>query len=494
MSAKISSPKAIDHLPIILAISVFMFCPVFFSGVYAFGQLDIDKVDQGRDLFIQNRCVNCHTIGRGKFVGPDLAGVGRKYTKDEIKQWIQNPQQIYQSMGKMPVNEGYPPMPPPQVPEEHIGVIADYLLSKKPFRSTQAFGGIEGTVTNKTSDTVAGGIELTLRAMLGDRVTDEKKAETDKSGTFKFRDLPWDRGYTITLNYMGTEFVTDKLVFYPDEDTKEVELPVYEPTESDSEIVIRQAHTILQLSPDSISVAELLMFENKDKRIYVGSNATDGKRETLKFRLPRDAGNVELIHGITSENIMKTESGFSDTAPVWPGASRIVYTYTIPFKSGKKVIKDTVNYPTDRFLLLVSDTKEKVDVEGLSGGGVVDIQNQKFLQWTGNNLKPGSSIVVTVNKSLDREAIAKWGALCAVLLIVGGGMLYAFVFKGKSGGKQDSEVFSDIEKGKDLLIREIAELDDSFEQGGLDEESYKKARNEKKATLVKLIRRTGPKA
>jgi mono/diheme cytochrome c family protein len=38
----------------------------------------------GEELFIQNRCVRCHTIGRGRFVGPDLAGVDGRYPKEQI--------------------------------------------------------------------------------------------------------------------------------------------------------------------------------------------------------------------------------------------------------------------------------------------------------------------------------------------------------------------------------------------------------------------------
>ncbi len=490
MSAKILDFKGINNFSVISTIAFLLLSSTVFFGVDIFAQVGAEKSDLGKDLFIQNRCVNCHTIGRGKFVGPDLAGIGGKYSKDEIKQWIENPQLVYRAKGKMPINEGYPPMPPLQVPQDHIDVIADYLFSKKPVQSTKDYGDMKGSVTNKTSDELTGGIELTLSEMLGDRVTDEKKLMTDSNGAFEFSELPWNRSYKITLNYRGTEYVTDKLVFYPDEDTKTIELPVYEPTESDSEIMIKQAHMILQVATDSISVAELLMFENKDKKIYVGSGVVDGKRETLKFRLPGDASNLQFIHGLTSENVVQTESGFSDTSPVWPGASRVVYTYTIPFKSGNNVIEDRLNYPTDNFLLLVSDSDKKVTVEGLSGGDVVDIQNEKFVQWTGSDLKPGSSIVITINKSFDRESIAKWAAFGVVLLVVGGGMLYAFIFRGKGFDRKESkETLSDLEKEKAMLIQEIAELDDRFEGGRLDEEIYRKARVGKKERLIKLVQR-----
>jgi mono/diheme cytochrome c family protein len=491
MSAKVRILRGIDNLAVISTIAVLLLAITLFLGTDVFAQVDTQRVEKGRDLFIQNRCVNCHTIGRGRFVGPDLAGISSKYSKDEIKQWIENPQQVYRAKGKMPINEGYPPMPPLQVPQAQVGIIADYLFSKKPVQSPKDHGGaIKGSVMNKTTDKLAGGTELTLREMLGDRVTGEKKLVTDKNGAFEFRDLPWNRGYTITLNYEGTEYTTDKFVFYPDEDTKTVDLPVYEPTESDSEISVKQAHMILQVSPDSISVAELLMFENNDKKIYVGSDVVDGKRETLRFHLPSGASNIQFVHGISSENVVQTKSGFSDTSAVSPGATRIVYTYTLPFKSGKNVIEDKVNYPTDSFLLLVSDSDENVTVEGLRGGSAVDIQNQKFLQWTGTNLKPGSNIVVSINTSVSRESIMKWAAFCMVLLVVGGGVLYAFVSKGKgSDGEESKEILGDVQKEKAMLIQEIAELDDRFEEGGLDAEIYRKARKEKKERLMKLIQK-----
>ena len=41
---------------------------------------------EGRKLFVEKRCVTCHVIGRGKFVGPDLWKVGNKYSKQDLIQ------------------------------------------------------------------------------------------------------------------------------------------------------------------------------------------------------------------------------------------------------------------------------------------------------------------------------------------------------------------------------------------------------------------------
>ncbi|KAB2832619.1 MAG: cytochrome c, partial [Candidatus Dadabacteria bacterium] len=94
-----------------LIVLAYLLTQIFFTGSYLSyaqgtqGQENPhDMKTIGRDQFIENRCVRCHTIGRGRFVGPDLSGVGDKYTREDLIKWIENPQQVYQATGKMPVN------------------------------------------------------------------------------------------------------------------------------------------------------------------------------------------------------------------------------------------------------------------------------------------------------------------------------------------------------------------------------------------------------
>ena len=66
----------------------------------------------GESVFIQGKCARCHTLGRGRFVGPDLLGVGDRYSRDDLIRWARDPESIYAERKKKPINEGYPPMPP----------------------------------------------------------------------------------------------------------------------------------------------------------------------------------------------------------------------------------------------------------------------------------------------------------------------------------------------------------------------------------------------
>ena len=63
----------------------------------------------GGELFMENRCSRCHTIGRGRFVGPDLYDISKKYNKEQVNAWILNPEIVYSQTNKKPYNPGYPP-------------------------------------------------------------------------------------------------------------------------------------------------------------------------------------------------------------------------------------------------------------------------------------------------------------------------------------------------------------------------------------------------
>lgn len=56
-------------------------------------RLPVDTVlaKRGQALFSSRACVGCHSIGQGKRVGPDLAGVTEKRDIDWLRRWLKNP-------------------------------------------------------------------------------------------------------------------------------------------------------------------------------------------------------------------------------------------------------------------------------------------------------------------------------------------------------------------------------------------------------------------
>jgi len=447
----------------------------------------------GEELFIQNRCVRCHTIGRGRFVGPDLAGVEGKYPKEQIAKWIENPQKIYQASGKMPFNEGYPPMPPMNVPPVQAKAIAEYLVSYNPPKDGAASGGISGQVLNKTTGGPAAEVELILTSYMGDKPTDEKTIKSDEQGNFSFKALNWDRSYAITVDFKGAQYSTDKMVFYPNEDTKILDLPIYEPTVDEDNIKIIESQMIVQSAEGALSVADLALYSNTGDKIYVGGKELeDGRKESLRVSMPKGAQNVNFIHGITPEDVVNTEYGFADTASILPGQKRVVYAYNLPLNSGTTTFEKTIDYPTQSFLLLIAQTGSSAEVKGLSGGESVQIRQESFLKWEGKDLKPGHQIKVVLKNPLAQGDYLKWGALGFLLLIIIAGVIYSTVLK-KSPEQDNSadqdEGVGDPEVQRLALIKEIAQLDDDFEAGNIEEQKYKEIRGNKIEELKMIKRR-----
>ena len=453
----------------------------------------------GNELFKQYRCVRCHTIGRGRFVGPDLAGVGDRYTKAQILRWIENPQLVYNASGRMPMNPGYPPMPPARVPSQAAEPIADYIASAKVTGDPTSGGTISGQVVSGGDGTPGGEMEVTLTPFMADNADPETTVKSDSEGRFLFKGLPWDRSYTVRVNYKGAQYSTDKMVFSPEEDSKTLRLPVYEPSDSDENIKIDEAHLILQVADGNVSVADLSVLNNTGDTVNVGAmEISDGRKESLKYSLPEKAADIKFIHGLEPGSVVTTEGGFSDTQSVLPGPKRAVFSYIVPLDSGKAVLDKTINYPTASFLLLAADTGDEFTVKGLEEQEPAVIQNERYLKWTGSNLKPGHRVVIDVKSASTGEGgYIKWAALGFLGVIILAGILYSALRgsnKEEEYGAAEAEGdmnpgASDLEEKRSALIKEIAALDDKYQTGGVEHNTYTGLREEKKKELLDLTRR-----
>ena len=450
----------------------------------------------GEELFIQYRCVRCHTIGRGVFVGPDLKGVGDRYPRDDVLRWIENPQLIYGTSGKMPVNPGFPPMPPMQVPPQAAESIADYILTVKPDDASPAGGTIAGQVVDGVDGAEKPGVDVTITPFMGDSAGTPQTVTSDAEGVFSFNELPWDRSYAISINYKGAEYSTDKMVFNPGEDKKTLNLPVYEPSVSDENIRIEEAHLIVQVLNGNVTVADLTVLNNTGETIYIGGKElSDGRKESLRYSLPEGAFDINFIHGLDTESVVMVEGGFSDTTSMLPGPRRVVFSYNVPLKSGKTVLKKTLPYPALSFLLLILETEDEFKVRGLTEQEPVVINNEKFLKWTGSDLPAGSEVVLEIKSGLAGQGdYVMWAALGLLAIIVVAGVIYSLVRKpGGDGGISDDtsgeSLDTELEERRSALIREIAALDDRYEAGDIERLEYSELRDKKKNELLEITRR-----
>lgn len=82
----VTPPRFITLLTVFLFIfSFYMFVPL------SVAQSGNEVQEKGQKVFKDKGCVACHSIGKGKVVGPDLLGVTQRRKAEWIKKWIMSP-------------------------------------------------------------------------------------------------------------------------------------------------------------------------------------------------------------------------------------------------------------------------------------------------------------------------------------------------------------------------------------------------------------------
>lgn len=84
---------------------------------------------RGHDVMDKLGCGNCHSVGGGVVVGPDLRLAATKYDHDTLVKWIEDPQAIYAARHQRPLNKGFSEMPRLDVSADDAEAIAAYLGS-----------------------------------------------------------------------------------------------------------------------------------------------------------------------------------------------------------------------------------------------------------------------------------------------------------------------------------------------------------------------------
>ncbi len=109
------------------------------------------QAQEGKDLF--NVCAACHTIGGGRLIGPDLAGITEKRDEVWLIKFIQNSQEMIQSgdADAVAIYEEYNriPMPPNNLSDDEVRSLLSYIKNFDATAETKT----ETTTTAPTDET-----------------------------------------------------------------------------------------------------------------------------------------------------------------------------------------------------------------------------------------------------------------------------------------------------------------------------------------------------
>jgi len=261
---------------------------------------------------------------------------------------------------------------------------------------------------------------------------DKKLFISNERGEFSFHNLRWDRSYSLRINSSGVEYETARMVFPLDEEVIDIDLPVFDVSNDDSNIVTNVNHHVIELQNKTISVVEIYEFENKGKTIFIGEgNLEDKLKKTIKLNVPAKAESINFVRGIRADGAVREGNVIYDTAGFPPGIKRVVISYKLPLSFGRSEIKKVFYYDTVSAFVIATESSN-VEVGGLGELKTFSISDQNYRQWRGSDIQRGKNIKISYySMQLELNKIEFYPAVIFALLL-----LFALLFSIKKSNSR----------------------------------------------------------
>ncbi len=93
---------------------------------------DKELIELGKRVYKEKACGSCHTIGKGRLVGPDLLGVTKRRDEEWLRRWMKNPDEMIRTdpIAKEMLREYMVPMPNQGLTDKEVEGIIAYLKSE----------------------------------------------------------------------------------------------------------------------------------------------------------------------------------------------------------------------------------------------------------------------------------------------------------------------------------------------------------------------------
>jgi hypothetical protein len=252
-------------------------------------------------------------------------------------------------------------------------------------------------------------------------------------------------------------------------------------------------HIFLDFSnPGIVQVVELYLISNTSDQVLVSDKTGGG---ILEFSLPTGAQNLQFQDSVLGQRYLQTGTGFADTAPVKPGVSsdQVLFAFDLPY-SKKAQISLPISINVDAVSAMIPVEGYKLKSSQLVDGGVRNNQGMNFRLFTGESLKEGSTLDLTISgttvtKSDSTSKININPVLFSagvLLLAVSGVGLYFYQKQRKNTPKVEDAADPNL-NDKDSIMDAIIALDNLHKEGKLKDDIYTLRREELKNRLKSLM-------
>ncbi len=148
-----------------------------------------------------------------------------------------------------------------------------------------------------------------------------------------------------------------------------------------------------------------------------------------------------------------------------------------------------MNYPIELYELLVQDVGVRVTSDQMVTSEPLDFEGMRFNHLYSQELAVGDVLVVSISglPQTSGPGTVMWVVLVLGLLTFGFGLSYLLRRKRLQPVVSPAER---LDQRRQSLLVELAQLDDEFGAGKVPLERYRRLRQDKKAQLVELVKRS----
>jgi hypothetical protein len=404
--------------------------------------------------------------------------------------------------GELPQGPVTPIVPPPGAAATRVAQptsVAAQSAGTLPPTDIPREAAITGSFVNGTPGGKApGNLPVTLYALSpdGSSLMFTRTVTSDAQGQFVFDKLDATPPilYGLQAEYLRAIYTSEALSFAQGGLTLTVPITVYETTADAGSISIERMHMFFDFaSPGSTTIGVLYILSNTGDRAYIGSDGL-----AARFQLPAGATGLSFMDGELGGRFKSLGNGFADTEAVAPGTgtTQILVSYDLPYDAKKLDLQVPVAYPVKSINVLVPEGGARLTSPQLTESGVRPTQGGNMVNFVGGNLAAGASLVLQLSGAPSVSApgtAAPASQTASPILIVAAALLLvavaivAFVWLKQRQQAEEVEEVQDVEAEQDELLDAIAQLDDDFEAGRIQEKEYRQQRAALKAELKELM-------
>jgi mono/diheme cytochrome c family protein len=355
-------------------------------------------------------------------------------------------------------------------------------------------GVVTGTVTNGTAGFgLPENFTVRLHAFDGQTPQDTREMVVAPDGTYRFEDVPMGAGwaYFVSAPYNERQFASSAAEADLSDLVVELPITVYELTEDID--AIRVVATVIQVSPaptnDGLEVVQFIRYENTSDRLFTTTQGLgDGRYLSLVVSLP-PASVVLGLDSVEQRYVVLDEPAVMvDTLPVLPGDDHIIQlAYFIPYTNGA-IIEQQMNYAVEGTVrVLIEGDQLQLTSEQMQDIGPQEVGDQTLRGFGGTlTLARPGVLRYELRGSLTQTSVLSGDRLLAFGLI-GVGVVILVGVAAYSLLRRRAPRTPDKSRMIDVLVQQIAELDDAHAQGKINHDVYQRQRADLKGRLSALM-------